>query len=557
MTTSARKRHGVVYTPPAVVELILDNVLPPDADELAAASICDPACGDGAFLTAAARRILSQLPKADALPALRRLVGYDIDHAAIAQCRAQLDAVLSERYPDVRVDWNLCERNAFDRASFNGDAGRFTHVVGNPPYVRVQHLERAGRQRIAGQWDVIRGATDLYLVFYELGLDLLRSGGTLGYITPSSWLRSNSGAALRRLLAQSHRVQRIIDFGQHQVFDDVTTYTAIAVIQKDGAPADIPVAKYDGAHFHDAGHITLDRDQPAQRWAAATAAERTRMQRLTERGPRLSEVADIHVGIQTLADGVFIRPIAETATPQLSSSPSTPSSSPLSSSSFPHSPPSFSHSPPSFPHSPSSFSHSPPSFPRKRESSRQCSDYLPCHTDGETVMLEHWIMRPIVKASVLKDSHDPVQRAVIFPYDDRGKLLPESYIADNAPAAYAWLLSHKDRLLNRDKGRFDPARWYAFGRHVSITSGFGPKILTSGMNRRPNFQLCPDPDATFYSGYCVKPKDDVDPEKLLDALNSDDMDFYICHTSRPYQGGWMSYAKSFIKDFPVPQSVIQ
>ena len=536
MTTSVRKRHGVVYTPASVVELILDNVLPSDGDELAAASICDPACGDGAFLTAAARRILSQLPKADALPALRRLTGYDIDHAAIAQCRAQLDAVLYGWYPDVRVDWNLCERNAFDRASFYGDAGRFTHVVGNPPYVRVQHLERAGRQRIAGQWNVIRGATDLYLVFYELGLDLLRSGGTLGYITPSSWLRSDSGAALRRLLAQSHRVNRIIDFGQHQVFDDVTTYTAIAVIQKDGAPADIPVAKYDGARFHDAGHITLDRDQPAQPWAAATAAERTRMQRLTERGPRLSEVADIHVGIQTLADNVFIRPIVETATPQLSSYPSTPSSYPLSSSSFPH---------------------SPPSFPRKRESSRQCSDYLPCHTDGETVMLERWIMRPIVKASVLKDGHDPVQRAVIFPYDDRGKLLPESYIAENAPAAYAWLMSHKERLLNRDKGRFDPARWYAFGRHVSITSGFGPKILTSGMNRRPNFQLCPDPDATFYSGYCVKPKDGVDPEKLLAALNSDDMDFYVRHTSRPYQGGWMSYAKSFIKDFPVPQSVIQ
>ena len=85
-------------------------------------------------------------------------------------------------------------------------------------------------------------------------------------------------------------------------------------------------------------------------------------------------------------------------------------------------------------------------------------------------------------------------------------MLPESYIADNAPAAYQWLLSHQSRLLSRDKGRFDAAKWYAFGRHVSITSGFGPKILTSGMNRRPNFQLCLDPDATFYSGYCVKPQ---------------------------------------------------
>ena len=515
MTIPARKSHGVVYTPLPIVALILDHTLPRGADKLAASAICDPACGDGAFLTAVARRILSNLPRPDALTALRRLTGYDIDRRALALCRAQLDAILSDRYPDARIDWNLHERNAFDRASFHGDAGRFTHIVGNPPYVRVQHLENAGRQRIAGQWNITRGATDLYLVFYELGLDLLRSGGTLGYITPSSWLRSDSGAALRRLLAQSHRVNRIIDFGQHQIFDDVTTYTAIAVIEKDVAPANIPVEKYDGFHFHDAGHITFDLDKPARPWTAATAVERARLQQLTERGPRLSEIADIHVGVQTLADGVFIRPIVETPGRQ------------------------------------------PASIRRMLESSPGYSTHLPLHTDDGTMMLESWMLRPIVKASVLKDGRDPVQRAVIFPYDDKGKLIPESYIADNAPAAYEWLSFNKPRLLNRDKGRFDPGRWYAFGRHVSITSGFGPKILTSGMNKRPNFQLCLDPDATFYSGYCIKPKPGVDTGRLLEALNSDDMDFFIRNTSRPYQGGWMSYAKSFIKDFPVPQSVIQ
>ena len=515
MIASARKRHGVVYTPASVVELILDNVLSKDAGELAMATICDPACGDGAFLTAVAQRILRHLPQDEALPALNRLTGYDIDRAALSQCRAQLDAVLSERHPHARVDWNLCERNAFDRTSFYYDAGRFTHVVGNPPYVRVQHLENAGRQRIAGQWNVIRGATDLYLMFYELGLDLLCSGGTLGYITPSSWLRSDSGAALRRLLERCHRVNRIIDFGQHQVFDDVTTYTAITVIQKDVAPENIPVEKYNGLQFHDAGLIIVDPDKLAKPWTIATKAERELMRKLTARGPCLSDVADIHVGIQTLADSVFIRPVDGADAAQ----------SPLAR--------------------------------RLLESASTYASHLPWCTDDGTMMLESWILRPIVKASVLKDGCDPVQRAVIFPYDDHGKLLPESYIADNAPATYEWLLSHKDRLLSRDKGSFDPARWFAFGRHVSITSGFGPKILTSGMNRQPNFQLCPDPAATFYSGYCIKPKAGVDTERLLDALNSDDMDFFIRNTSRPYQGGWMSYAKSFIKRFPVPQSVVK
>ena len=47
MSISARKRHGVVYTPPSIVALILDNALPSDAGGLAAASVCDPACGVG------------------------------------------------------------------------------------------------------------------------------------------------------------------------------------------------------------------------------------------------------------------------------------------------------------------------------------------------------------------------------------------------------------------------------------------------------------------------------------------------------------------------------
>ena len=503
MITSEKKRHGVVYTPEPIVSLILDNVLPSQEGELADAVICDPACGDGAFLASVAQRALTRLQRDDALTVLRRMTGYDIDQDAIALCRSRLDRVLSDWYPEERIEWRLRQRNALDKKAFRGDFGRFTHVVGNPPYVRVQHLEQSGRSRIAGQWSVIRGATDLYLVFYELGLDLLREGGVLGYISPSSWLRSDSGSTLRRMLVTKHAVKKIIDFAEHQVFDDATTYTAIAVIRKGGTRAPIPAEKFDGNVFRDAGIISVDYANPSAAWVASTGAERERIAELVKRGPALSDIADIHVGLQTLADDVFILPRA-----QNSLTNTTPDG---------------------------------------------CS---PCHANGETIYLESWILRDVVKASVMKGGQDPVSRGVIFPYDSAGRLLPEKYIAEEAPAAYEWLSCNKQRLLNRDKGKFDPAKWYGFGRQVSILSGFGDKILTSGMNRRPNFQRCPNPDATFYSGYCVKPKHPVDLTALQDVLNSDDMDFFIRQTSRPYQGGWMSYAKSFIKDFPVPESVL-
>ena len=519
MNTLHRKRHGVVYTPEFIVELILGHTLPSNPDELAQAALCDPACGDGAFLTAAARRTLDALPRDAALPVLRRLTGYDIDAAALARCRRQLDGVLAAYYPGEQIDWNVIRRNALDRAAFRADCGRFTHIVGNPPYVRVQHLERDGRQQLAGQWSVLRGATDLYLIFFELGLDLLRPGGMLGYITPSSWLRSDSGSPLRRYLAQTHQVKKIIDFAEHQLFSEVTTYTAITIIEKagiektgennapkSGPPASIPAEKYDGRRLHPAGQITLAPADPSRPWVAATGAERRRLAALARRGPRLGEIADIHVGIQTLADAVFILPEVDNLS--------------------------------------------------DGDKAAGRPGYSAVSLRGETTWLESRMLREIVKASVIKDGQDPQRRWIIYPYDADGKLLPEEELADGAPSVYRWLRDNQARLLQRDKGRFDPQRWYAFGRPVSILSGFGDKILTSGMNRRPNFQRCPNPEATFYSGYCIKPKAHIDSDTLLQALNSEDMDFFIRQTSRPYQGGWRSYAKSFIQNYPVPAALL-
>ena len=495
------KLYGVVYTPDAVVRRICTNVLP-SGPELAKASICDPACGDGAFLVAVARQILRQLPRRTALRALSRITGYDIDQKAINACRKRLQEVLYQHYPNATVKWRLFRRDALDRNAFRKDHKTFTHVVGNPPYIRVQHLGRDRRKRLDQQWRVARGSTDFYLLFYELGLDLLQSGGLLGYITPASWLRTSSGKALRTMLANEHRVRKIMDYGNYQVFEKVTAYTAITIIEKHGTPQNIPCWRHNGAHFKNAGTIPALGLTAGHPWIASTHADRSRMQRLAKNGLRLGDIANIHVGIQTLADKVFILPVSN----------------------------------------------------EKSNSAKT----IQCDTESGPITLERWMLRPILKASVMKNGEDPVRRVIIYPYDSQGRLFPEERIANDAPKIFEWLKSQRARLLARDKGATDPVRWYGYGRGVSIVSGFGEKILSSGMNLTPNFQLCPDPDATFYSGYCVKPKPGfgLHINDLIQALNSSDMDFFIRKTSQPYQGGWMSYAKSYIQEFPVPEHIV-
>ena len=156
----------------------------------------------------------------------------------------------------------------------------------------------------------------------------------------------------------------------------------------------------------------------------------------------------------------------------------------------------------------------------------------------------------------MKHGKDPVDREIICPYRD-GKLIPESDFKSSCPRAYRYLRRHRSRLLERDKGEFNPEKWHGHGREVSIVSGFGEKILASALNLLPNFQYCPDANALFHSGCCIKPHRNVDATRLIDELNSERMRQYIEIMSKPYRNGWYSHAKTFIMDFPVPDTVFE
>lgn len=73
--------------------------------------------------------------------------------------------------------------------------------------------------------------TDLYLVFFEIGLRMLKTGGTLCYITPSSWINSLAGTHMRTYIYGRRCLKEVIDIGHFQPFS-ATTYTMITLLQK-------------------------------------------------------------------------------------------------------------------------------------------------------------------------------------------------------------------------------------------------------------------------------------------------------------------------------------
>jgi len=454
--------------------------------------ICDPACGSGDFLVPIAEEICRRLrnaPKESQYlyeSTLGKLTGYDIDAEAVHDCKLRLsetaNSILGEQY--VTDFWRIHEVDALE--AWKQDEQCFDWVIGNPPYVRIQHLESGRRDQIyRGDWRYFQGASDLYIVFYELGLRLLKDGGNLLYISPSGWIRNQAGAFMRDDLNASHGIVSLWDFRDHQVFHGVSTYTCIAHIRKGGQGMATQTYQWnDGAFTNSCDLLKLDA-----RWAIVN---KNIAKSYSNQNLKLGDIADIRVGIQTLADKVFIVPIIEWE-----------------------------------------------------------PEFVIVALNDTLRPIEVGAVRRILKASVLKNGKDKVERVAIYPYAETGKLLPEKEFAEIFPLAYLWLSENKDRLLGRDKGTFNPTKWYGYGREVSIRGALGRKILTSTMNPSPNFQICNDPNTLFYSGYCVKPRIDITLEDLRDELNSPEMDQHVRAFAQPFQGGWFSYAKRYIQDFPI------
>ena len=496
-----QKTHGVVYTPRRIVDLILDEV--GYQRGIFGKRLIDPACGDGAFLSAALKRLLDDGAKKEKnisdlrQAAEQNICGFDIDAAALHDCAERLTAI-AEQCGIRGARWNLQQLDCLNKTQTESRFGEFDFVVGNPPYVRIQHLGEERRRLAQSQWRLCRrGSTDLYILFFELGFHLLRDGGRLGYITPNTYLKTRAGRDLREFLQNRRLLKTLIDFGSAQVFDNVTTYTAITILEKDRARRDFSLHRGNAdGEIQSLGKIPID-NLDSSNWILASGDDMEKLAGQCDGRIRLGDIARIHVGITTLADNCYI--------------------------------------------------FQSPTFDGEEAEIRAC--------DGARVRIEADILKPIVKASTLKNPGDKQDRYIIFPYrkmNGRNMLINEKTLMAEYPQTYSYFLSIKPTLLARDKGKPNSAGWYAFGRSQGLDTSFGEKILTSPMNLRPNFIVWEKNEYTFYAGYCIKYDGALD--WLAAQLNSAEMEFYINLVSRRYQSNYKSFAKSFIENFYIPRA---
>lgn len=238
-------------------------------DELATIRLLDPACGSGAFLIEAFEQLYAAYQQSnDRLEELRgsrtlfdldrhilqnNLYGIDLNEEAIEIGRLSLWIKTAQRgKPLTSLDHTLRVGNsviadpavhakAFDwRAAFPEvfKRGGFDVVVGNPPYIRQEWISPY-KPYLQQAFKAFHGTADLYVYFYELGMNVLRPGGRLSYVVTNKWLKAAYGEPLRQFFAEHSWVESVVDFGHaKQIFVDADVFPSIIVARKptDTAP---------------------------------------------------------------------------------------------------------------------------------------------------------------------------------------------------------------------------------------------------------------------------------------------------------------------------------
>lgn len=381
-TQTKRKKDGIFYTPRYITKYIVENTVGKlctdkkndlqiiDTDYIAdkkrtakekkpllerldayrqwllQITICDPACGSGAFLNEALNFLIHEHRYIDELQAKvfgdafvmtdvelsileNNLFGVDINDESVEIARLALwlrtakpkrklntlsnnikcgNSLISN--PNIAgekaFDWQTAFPKVFER-------GGFDVVIGNPPYVQIQSIKELSDSLEKQNYQTFEKTGDLYCLFYEKGNQLLKPNGLLGYITSNKWLRANYGKSLRQYILQNTQPLLLVDLGAG-IFDSATVDSNILLFQKTTPSTSTTFTALDlsketnFADFTAYEHRKLPiQPQADEAWTIANAAELGIKQKLQQTGTPLKDWdVTIYRGILTGFNDAFI-----------------------------------------------------------------------------------------------------------------------------------------------------------------------------------------------------------------------------------------------------------
>lgn len=564
------QNRSVVTTPTEIVRYMVSKTLSKSCAgktplEILNISVADIACGSGIFLEEAFSFIqnycvqwyiengqvdhlveigndLYKLPLQEKKNILCSCIyGVDIDvHAVeVAKFSLLIKLIEDENLPSVETvvpilpdlskniqfgnslvgKTELCEikdanKQILEIAPFNWEdinAGRqFDVIIGNPPYVNTEDmhmlLPNAEMEVYKKKYKTSYKQFDKYFIFVERAISKIKEDGVVCYIIPNKFFKIGAGKKLRNLIAKNQMLISLDDFGDAQLFEDKTIYSAIIMLSK----AVQNTFVYNSVNS--VNQLWAGEEINAIEFKSSVLNELpwrlttdfgflTLLQKLDEVAVPITKHAEIFNGIQTSAE----RP-------------------------------------------------TPIYWFSSDEIVSESADAIKIRRGEKNYSLEKALLRPYFKpikaAEKGLNSYSilSTDKQIIFPYDKDGSLISIMEMKRYYPGTYNYLRAHYDRLLPksvspngiRDVPNATKDTWYQYGRTQALTAFINtPKLIVGVLSKEPMYVMDTN-DILIASGgtagYCAVSKKDSSPyaleylqawlsnpitEKILEIVGSD------------------------------------
>lgn len=324
-TTPARidseKRRGCVYTSAEAVRFMLDLAGYSPQARLYKISIMEPCFGGGSFLLEIVERLMMscRCHGVHDYPALATCIrAVELDGDSYSKTKALVGNLLARHSIDDQTAHFLMEhwlhQGDFLLTDFRE---KFDVVVGNPPYVRLENMQKEQCRLYKARFVTWTDRADMYIPFYEKGLGLLKRQGKLVYICSNRWMKNQYGRKLRQHIIDNYAMLQVIDISSPDLFDKkVTAYPSITLIGKERKTDNHVLynnhagsCRELGEKVHGGYHVKLcpcgnPHDTP---WIWEREEEAEWSRRLQKKFPLLEDTGcKVGIGVATGADKVYI-----------------------------------------------------------------------------------------------------------------------------------------------------------------------------------------------------------------------------------------------------------
>lgn len=545
---SARRSRGMFYTPAPIVDYLVFtslNQLLADRTpgELSQLRVLDPSCGCGAFLIGCIRLVLQRLaprPPGASPPndqySLRFLGqvfhGCDIDSRALRWTKRLLALAVWESIQDrIELSTPLSDSDlpGFGQTLHCGSfleppndcntnllKPGYDLILGGPPFVRLEALQRSQGDRLRSYrrrfLSARHGQFDLYMLFIEQAIDLLKPEGLLAFSLSNSFLRSEGGRHLRGYIAANASVEEIVELDDSRVYADASTQIALLRLRKTRkrATGRYILARGRGQLRQKLDHLVSGcpdselmvlpleaRATASSRWCVISQDDSRWLEAMKKMGMPLGKLLEVEYGPSTGMDEIFLlRRNSQTVTGVV--------------------------------------------LGRRRGEKR-------------TIPFEAMMIRSVIRGHQVREfGKRNLPNMCPFPFDDQGQPFSEAELRARFPLTYGYLCHHQHLLSQRLLAKGCP--WYSTFSRLPGKTVTGERLMGARITEGGGLVLVKDPTVVAHSSVVVFiPRNDgIDMHYLLGLLNSRVFARYISLTMPRISAGRFSLRLSWLRRFPIP-----